>query len=227
MVASSQLLGAQAEVRSLAASAERERISRDLHDLLGHTLTLVAIKADLAARLSMSAPDRARQEMEAVAQAARDALGEVRMAVAGMRGASLEAELARAAGALAAAGIAAERPAVQPALDPDTEAVLVMVVREAITNVIRHSDARSCRIALSVATDGSVSLRVEDDGRGGPIREGAGLSGMRARLDAAGGAMQIESRPGGPPAGTVLLVRLPRLHRPAGLEPSVHQAMPR
>ncbi len=213
-----RLLETQAEVRGLAASAERERIARDLHDLLGHTLTLVAIKADLAARLSLSAPERARQEMEEVAQAARDALGEVRLAVAGMRGASLALELERAGRALATAGIAAEFAAAPPGLSPDTEAVLAMVLREAVTNVVRHAGARLCRIGLATEADGAVSLRVEDDGAAGPIVEGAGLSGMRARLTAAGGTLLIESGGGGSPAGTVLLTRLPRLHRAQGAE---------
>lgn len=211
-----RLLEAQTEVRSLAAATERERIARDLHDLLGHTLTLVAIKADLAARLSLSDPERARQEMQEVAQAARDALAEVRVAVVGMRGASLEAELGRADRALAAAGIATERPDAPPSLDPDAEAVLAMVLREAVTNVIRHADARLCRITLSVELDGLVSLRVEDDGRGGAIEEGAGLSGMRTRVRGAGGTILVTSRPGDPPVGTMLLARLPRLHQPTG-----------
>ena len=213
-----RLLETQVEVRSLAASAERERIARDLHDLLGHTLTLVAIKADLAARLSLSVPERARQEMEEVAQAARDALSEVRLAVAGMHGASLALELERAGRALASAGIAAELPCAPPGLGSSSEAVLAMVLREAVTNVIRHAGARLCRIALKVEADGALSLRVEDDGTTGQIAEGAGLSGMRARLTAAGGTMLIESGGTGQPTGVVLLARLPRLQRLEGTD---------
>ena len=211
-----RLLEAQVEVRSLAASAERERIARDLHDLLGHTLTLVAIKADLAARLSLSTPECARQEMEEVAKAARDALSEVRLAVAGMRGASLALELERAGRALATAGIAAELPRAPPGLGSDAEAVLAMVLREAVTNVVRHAGAQFCRVALTIEGDGALSLRVDDDGSAGQIVEGAGLSGMRARLAAAGGTMLIERRTAGQPAGTILLARLPRLHRLEG-----------
>ena len=213
-----RLLEAQVEVRSLAASAERERIARDLHDLLGHTLTLVAIKADLAVRLSLSAPERAKQEMEEVVQAARDALGEVRLAVAGMRGASLALEIERAGQALAASGIAAELPCVPSGLESDSEAVLAMVLREAVTNVVRHAGARFCRIALTVEADDALLLRVEDDGTAGQIVEGAGLAGMRARLAAAGGTMLIENRAAGQPAGIVLLARLPRLNRSEGTD---------
>lgn len=202
-----QLLEAQAEVRHLAASAERERIARDLHDLLGHTLTLVAMKADLAARLSLSAPQAARREMEEVATAARDALGEVRLAVTGMRGASLVVELERARAALVGAGLQATAEAAADTLDPDAEAVLSMALREAVTNVIRHARARSCAIRLATEADGALCLRVADDGAGGPILEGSGLAGMRTRLAAAGGTMRIESDAG----GTRLVARLPEL----------------
>jgi two-component system sensor histidine kinase DesK len=153
--------------------------------------------------------------MEEVAGAARSALGEVRMAVSGMHGASLSLELDRASRALAAAGIAAELPSALPALDPDWEPVLAMALREAVTNVIRHAGARVCRISLKAEADGMLSLRVEDDGVGSLVLEGAGLSGMRTRLVAAGGTMQIESRIGGQVTGTVLLARLPPLRRPA------------
>jgi two-component system sensor histidine kinase DesK len=187
-----QLEAAQHEVRAMAETAERERISRDLHDLLGHTLTLVAVKADLAVRLVGKDADAARKEMEDVAQAARGALGEVRAAVAGMRGAAFSVELERAKRMLAAAEVKAEVDAAAPVGDAEREAVLAMALREAVTNVIRHARAQSCHIRLE-ATRSGYRLHVEDDGRGGELREGSGLAGMRARLAAAGGGLDIAS----------------------------------
>lgn len=200
-----ELEAAQGEVRALAATAERERIARDLHDLLGHTLTLVAVKADLAARLADRDAGAARREMEEVAEAARGALGEVRAAVAGMAGAAFAVELERARRMLAAAHVAVDIRAVAPAADPTREAVLAMALREAVTNVIRHAGAHHCLIALECGPEGGLTLRVEDDGRGGEIREGSGLSGMRARLRAVGGDLAIRSGE----AGARLLASLP------------------
>lgn len=187
-----RLVEAQEEVRRLAASAERERIARDLHDLLGHTLTLVAVKADLAARLCDRDLPAARREMEEVAAAARDALSEVRTAVTGMKGASLALEIERARAMLGAAKVEAHIRADAPSQDPNREAVLAMALREAVTNVIRHAQATCCTIGLDADRDG-LRLSVRDDGRGGPIQEGSGLSGMRARLLAAGGRLDVES----------------------------------
>ena len=187
-----RLVETQEEVRRLSASSERERIGRDLHDLLGHTLTLVAVKADLAARLSDRDPEAARREMEEVAGAARGALTEVRMAVAGMKGASLALEIERARSMLEAANVDAHVRSETTAPDPRREAVLAMALREAVTNVIRHAGASCCTIAVDEGAEG-LRLFVRDDGRGGPIQEGSGLSGMRARLLAAGGRLQVES----------------------------------
>jgi two-component system sensor histidine kinase DesK len=205
-----QLVATQEEVRVLAASSERERIARDLHDLLGHTLTLVAVKADLATRLAERDPAAARAEMAQVATIAREALGEVRAAVTGMRGASLSAEMGRANAMLSAAGVEARVQAAPATLDPSGEAVLAMALREAVTNVIRHAGATCCKIDLGVDAAGLMRLCVSDDGAGGPIAEGSGLSGMRARLAAAGGALDVQSGRG----GTRLLAMLPRPNRP-------------
>ncbi|WP_323992670.1 histidine kinase [Nguyenibacter sp. L1] len=201
-----RLLDTQAEVRRLAALAERERIARDLHDLLGQSLTVIAIKADLGARLSATDPDRARDECRAVAQTARAALAEVRQAVTGMRDGGLTAELERARTALLAAGITLDAPAPAPA-DPRRQAVLAMVMREAVTNIIRHADARTCRIALTTDATGSLCLHIADDGTGGPLTDGAGIAGMRARMAAAGGSLTLSSDG----SGTRLLARLPEL----------------
>jgi len=199
-----QLEAAQGEVRAMAETAERERIARDLHDLLGHTLTLVAVKAELAARLVERDVGAARREMEEVAEAARGALGEVRAAVAGMRGAAFGVELDRAKRMLTAADVETEVDAVISMGDPEREAVLAMALREAVTNVIRHARAQRCHIRLE-ATASSYRLQVDDDGRGGDLCEGSGLTGMRARLAAAGGGLDITSDN----HGTRLTVSLP------------------
>ncbi len=199
------LAAAQGEVRHFAAAAERERIGRDLHDLLGRTLTLIAIKADLAARLADSAPDKAVAEMRDVAAAAREGLAEVRAAVSGMTGASLAREIAASHTALAAAGIACAVEGDAENIDPGTSAVLAMALREAVTNVIRHSGARTCRIAL-IQQPGGLTLKVSDDGDGQAVRPGGGLAGLTARLTAAGGELAIE----GDPRGTRLTARVPQ-----------------
>ena len=199
------LAAAQGEVRQFAAAAERERIGRDLHDLLGRTLTLIALKADLAARLADGAPDKAAAEMRDIAAAAREGLAEVRAAVSGMTGASLMREIAGSKVALAAAGIACEVEGEAEAIDPGTSAVLAMALREAVTNVIRHSCARTCRIAL-IQRAGGLELKVSDDGDGQAVRPGGGLAGLTARLTAAGGELAVE----GDPCGTRLTARLPQ-----------------
>ncbi|QHL90506.1 two-component sensor histidine kinase [Sphingomonas changnyeongensis] len=199
-----ELAAAQEEVRHFAAAAERERIGRDLHDLLGRTLTLIAIKADLAARLSAAAPDKAAAEMRDVAAAAREGLVEVRAAVSGMTGASLAHEIGASQAALTAAGIACQVDGDADRIDPGTSAVLAMALREAVTNVIRHSGARTCRIAL-VQQPGGLELRVSDDGDGQAVRPGGGIAGLTARLSAAGGDLAVE----GDAQGTRLTARLP------------------
>nr|WP_295106155.1 sensor histidine kinase [uncultured Caulobacter sp.] len=187
-----ELALAHEEVRALATTAERERISRDLHDLLGHTLTLVAVKAELAAKLVSRDAQAAEREMESVAAAAREALAEVRTAVVGMKGASLTTELERAKIALAAANIQAEILAAEIDGYPGQEAVLAMALREAITNVIRHSGATRCQIRVAPSPV-ALTLSIVDDGKGGGLAEGSGLKGMRTRLSAIGGDLDIVS----------------------------------
>ena len=200
------LLLAQDEVRRLSRTAERERIARDLHDLLGRTLTLVSLKSELAARLAPDEPARAVAEMREVAQAARDGLAEVRAAVSGMMGASFARELDQSRKALAAAGIATTTDAHTLPVG-EHGAVLGMALREAVTNVLRHSEAANCRIAVKHGGR-EARLTVEDDGAGGSFREGAGLSGMRARLAAAGGSLRVD----GGASGTRLCATLPIAH---------------
>lgn len=193
------------EVRRLAALAERERIGRDLHDLLGHTLSLVALKSDLAARLLERDPRAARQEIDEVSRVARQALSQVRRAVTGIRSAGIAAELASARLLLETDGIAFDYRADLPPLPAGHETTLAMVLREAVTNLQRHARAQQARVELH-EVDGDVVLRVEDDGRGGDIVPGNGLGGMRERVEGLGGRLRIESRRG---HGTCVEARLP------------------
>ena len=195
----------QAEVRRLAAVAERERIGRDLHDLLGHTLSVITIKAELAAKLVSRGDGSAEREIREVERISRGALREIREAVAGFRQADLDAELVNARLACEAGGVSltVERPPPPLDVSPDRQAVLALCLREAITNVVRHAAAGRCRASLA-REDRRIRLTVEDDGRGGAIREGAGLAGMRERVEQAGGEMSIETG-----RGFSLTVRIP------------------
>ena len=183
------------EVRRLAALAERERIGRDLHDLLGHTLSLVALKSDLAGRLIERDPHAARNEINDVSRVARDALAQVRRAVTGIRAAGLAAELASARLLLESDGVTLRYDAQEVALPADLETVLALSLREAVTNIQRHARARHAEVTLS-STPREVKLCISDDGRGGAIAPGNGLSGMRERIEALGGRLRIESAPG-------------------------------
>ena len=142
-----ELTEARAELALTAVTAERERFARDLHDLLGHSLSVIAIKAELAGRLLELDPERAAAEVGDVEQVARQSLREVRQAVSGYRQPTLEGELEGARVALSAAGIEAEFERAPVTLDPEVEAVLAWAVREGATNVIRHSGARAARCA--------------------------------------------------------------------------------
>lgn len=200
-----ELSRAQDAVRHMAATAERERIARDVHDLIGRSLTLIAIKADLAARLAPKDAGRAEGEMHAIAATAREALVELREAIAGMTGATLAREISSARTALSAAGISCTVDADAAGLDPGRGAVLAMTLREAVTNVIRHSGARHCWITLAEGPDG-LELTVRDDGDGTAVREAGGLAGVRSRLAAGGGALTIA----GDALGTRVVARLPQ-----------------
>ncbi|MDW8426915.1 MAG: sensor histidine kinase [Meiothermus sp.] len=190
-----QLLAAQEENRRLAALAERERIARDLHDLLGHTLTLISRKAELAARLARVDPERALGEMQEVERISREATRQVRQAVQGYQSPGWLGELAGARLALEAAGVALDYLAEPVALEPLQEEVLARALREAVTNVVRHSGARRCTVRL-FESDGAVILEVRDDGRGGAFRPGTGLKGMQARLEALGGGLEASGEQG-------------------------------
>jgi two-component system sensor histidine kinase DesK len=184
------------EIRRLAALAERERIGRDLHDLLGHTLSLITLKSELAARLFDRDPLAARREIVDVERVARDALGQVRRAVAGIRAAGLAAELASAHLMLESGGVKLdyELPK-ESTLPPDIETIFALTIREAVTNIQRHARATRAQVTLAVAAH-EVRLVVEDDGCGGAIAPGNGLTGMRERLRALDGDLVVASERG-------------------------------
>ncbi len=194
------------EVRRLAALAERERIGRDLHDLLGHTLSLITLKAGLAARLSSRDPAAAQREIGDVERIARDALAQVRRAVSGIRTAALDAEAAAARVLLESAGLRFTYEACPMPLAPAAETVLALTLREAAMNAQRHAGARHVQAAVGVAA-GEVRLQIEDDGNGRPIVPGNGLAGMRERLQGCGGALSIDAVRG---RGTRLVACLPQ-----------------
>jgi two-component system sensor histidine kinase DesK len=160
------LLQAHQRAEHLAAVAERERIARDLHDLLGHTLSVIVIKSELAAKLAERDSVRAAQEIREVERISRNALNEVRQAVHGYRGERLDQELANARTALEAAGVSLTTAIDPVAIGANEERALALGVREAITNVIRHARASHCSIALR-QHDGTIVLVIEDDGVGG------------------------------------------------------------
>lgn len=160
-----ELNEARAELADMAVAEERERFARDLHDLLGHSLSVIALKAELAGRLLADGPPGAAREVAELEQVARTALGEVREAVSGYHQPTLEGELAGARMALSAAGIEADVQQARVSLDPAVEAVLAWAVREGATNVIRHSGARLCTLKISASlTD--ATAEVIDDGAG-------------------------------------------------------------
>jgi two-component system sensor histidine kinase DesK len=194
---------AQQEVQQLATVAERERIARDLHDLLGHTLSVITLKAELAAKLVDRDPARAASEMREVEKISREALSEVRQTVRGYRALGLQTELTQAKVALAAAGIELTVTASPFDLPATHEGVLALALREAVTNVVRHAGAGHCRVELR-QHDGAAHLVVADDGRGGRPHEGSGLSGMRERVEGLAGTLTVEGAD-----GFRLSVRLP------------------
>ena len=190
-----KLFLAQEEVEEMAALAERERISRDLHDLLGHTLSVIALKSELASRIADEDPRRAVSEIRDVEQVSRSALAEVRAAVEGYRGLGVSGELRSASRALESAGVHLDVRMADFRMSPKQESVLALALREALTNVVRHSRATACRVALA-RTDGRIVLTVSDNGTGGTIAEGMGLAGMRERVKAVGGTVDVVAERG-------------------------------
>lgn len=186
----------------LAVTTERERVARDVHDVLGHSLTVITVKAELAERLVDTDPERAKAELVQIRDLARQSLAEIRATVGGLRVARLTDEITSARNALADAGITAELPGDPSVVDPRHRVVLAWALREAVTNVVRHSAASRCHIVL-----GTDFLAVDDDGQGvRGRRQGNGLRGLRERVASAGGTVDVGPGVGG--GGTRLKVQL-------------------
>ncbi len=196
--ANQELREVREELARLAVSEERLRIARDLHDLLGQTLSLIALKSELATRLVESDPQRAQAEMTEVQRVTRQALTEVREVVHGYRQLAFDDALQTARTTLAAAGIDCRVDGVASGLPTEIESVLAWAVREATTNVVRHSDARTCAITLTTDAHG-VALQVEDDGAASPTAngDGTGLVGLAERARDLHGVLEAGTQPGG------------------------------
>ena len=190
-------------VERMAKVAERERIARDLHDVLGHALSVVILKSELAGRLVDRDPERAKAEIGDVERISREALAEVRRTISGYRSENLETEFEHAKATLETAGVAVEAQSSKVPMTPGQETVLALALREAVTNVVRHAQAKKCRLSLR-EDSGVCLLEVQDDGCGGVQVEGSGLRGMRERIEALGGSVARESR-----EGTRLTITLP------------------
>jgi two-component system sensor histidine kinase DesK len=197
---------AREENAALAQVAERERIARDLHDVLGHTLSVIVLKAELAGRLMGRDNSRAAAEIAEVERTARTALAEVREAIGGYRAKGLQAEVDMARMTLDAAGVKLHCDTLPPTLKAREETALSLSVREAVTNIVRHAQATDCTMRFTIAADGFTTLEVEDNGRKTVVREGNGLRGMRARVEELGGRFRIERAA---VQGTRLVIELP------------------
>ena len=193
--ANAELRKARDEIAALAVAEERHRLGRDLHDILGHSLTTITVKAGLARRVLESSGDvqRAQDEIREVEELARQALGDVRATVSGYRQVSLSAEVVGARAALRAAGVQPDLPHAVDNVRPELQEVFGYVVREGVTNVLRHSRATRCEVRL-----GDTWLEMRDDGRGaGDTPEGSGLTGLAERLGQVGGKLAAGPLPDG------------------------------
>ncbi|GGA35236.1 sensor histidine kinase [Dyella nitratireducens] len=195
----------QEEVRRLAATAERERIGRDLHDLLGHTLSLITLKLELSRKLFDRDSAAARRELEEAERVARHALAEVRAAVTGIRSTDLAAELASARLLLESSAVHLDYGVLPDSLPQDVERMLALVIREAMTNIHRHADATEACVRFTRAAD-RLDMQINDNGKGGLVAHGNGMSGMCERICAIGGSLQVDSPPR---RGTRLLISVP------------------
>ena len=199
-----KLRKANEEIENLAKVAESERIARDLQDVLGHTLSVITLKSELAGKLIDRDPQRATKEIGEVEQISRQALSDVRDAIRGYRSQGLVAELAQAKTTLETAGLTVQCDAATTVKIPAVqESVLSLAVREAVTNVVRHAQAHTCRLRLE-QENGSCRLQIQDDGVGTSNGEGNGLRGMRERVEMLGGTLQRSTE-----SGTTLTITLP------------------
>ncbi|WP_025884533.1 sensor histidine kinase [Asaia prunellae] len=203
------LEAAQEEIRTLTLMTERERFARDLHDTLGHSLTLIALKSELALRHLPDNPEKAASELREIGEKSRQALAETRLAVSGIRLTSLRQELADGRLTFETAGIRFRLFGNLTIIPPGSEDVLVMVLREALTNILRHARAELCTIRFSRNAQDQVLIEISDhhvppENSENPFsfREGNGIKGMRARLAGLDGHLTIERRRD----GTTLLI---------------------
>lgn len=202
-----ELRATQAELEAVTAERERSRMARDVHDILGHSLTVITVKSELAARLMDVDPQRARSEIEDVETIARGALADVRATVSGVRATTASGELVAARAALDAAGVESELPSSTDNVPAANTELVGWVIREGVTNVVRHSGASRCRILLS-----ATGVTIDDDGIG-PVCTGeavssssTGLRGLRDRVETAGGTLEVGA---GELGGFALRVTLP------------------
>ena len=202
-----QLLRKQEEVEHMATIAERERISRDLHDLLGHTLSLITLKAELAGKLIDRDIEACRREVRDIETSARAALSEVRSAVSGYRQTGFAHELASARASLAAAQVELVAEVEAFTLPAAAENVMSLALREAVTNIVRHAGATRCEVRLALDA-GMIVFRIADNGAalddGASVRQGNGLAGMGERVAALGGKLALTVE-----RGLALELRLP------------------
>jgi two-component system, NarL family, sensor histidine kinase DesK len=198
-----KLRRANEEIEHLAKVAERERIARDLHDVLGHTLSLITLKSELAGKLIDRDPVQAKAEIRDVEQTARQALADVRQAIGGYRSKGLTAEIKLAKTTLETAGVEVNLQSSPIQLPATQESVLALSLREAVTNVLRHARASHCSLRLE-RSNGHCRLEIADDGSGGHQIEGNGLRGMRERVEALGGQVHRDTT-----NGTRLQITLP------------------
>ena len=192
-----------ARVQHIATVTERERIARDLHDVAGQTLTALILRAQLIQRLITSEPDRAREEARAVEAGSRELLDSIRKTVSGWQQVSWDDEIDKAQTSLHMAGIQPAITGNADGLAPSTETILALVMREAVTNVLRHSGARSCSISIGL-DDTHARLEIIDDGKGFDGGIGGGIRGMQERVLAAGGTLRVDGS-----GGTRLALELP------------------
>jgi two-component system, NarL family, sensor histidine kinase DesK len=190
-----RLADTQQELAVLAVQNERNRIARDLHDILGHSLTVVTVKAELAQRLLDVDLDKARAELRDLEVLARDALADVRSTALGVRGISLAGEIAAAREALAAADVEASLPGAADEVPSRVRELFAWTIREAVTNIVRH--ARATRAEVRLHPD---SVEILDDGVGAtaPSHDGQGLSGLRRRVEQVGGTLTVGARQDNP-----------------------------
>jgi two-component system, NarL family, sensor histidine kinase DesK len=199
-----KLRKANEEIEHLATVAERERIARDLHDVLGHTLSVITLKSELAGKLIDRDPQRAGKEIREVEEISRQALSEVRDAIRGYRTKGIAAEMAQAKATLETAGLTVQcEAATTMHLPAMQESVLSLALREAVTNVVRHARAANCRMRIE-QQNGTCRLEIADDGQGFVTTEGNGLRGMRERVEMLGGTLDRRNK-----SGTTLTITLP------------------